>query len=656
MFHLNVRLSHKIAAIGVCGIAGLLIVGAAYGIGDATQARYESVNAEALSTYRLADMIMIELLEARRSEKDFIIRSDEKYAARQVELAKSITGNLDALKARLQAGEQQELAQKTDGVRAGFETYAKNFAALADARRKLGLDENSGLEGVLRGSVHNIEDKLKEFDEPKLNADMLTLRRHEKDFMLRRDVKYADQLKASAGQFAATLSHTNLPAAAKDDISQKLANYQKDFTSWVTTAQTVVGFQKAMSEAYASIEPQIEAMMQGISKIRNDAQAARDAVQAATRLQIEIAIVTITLLVGVLAFFIGRAVSKPLGAMTSTMQTLAAGNLEVTIPGSDRTDEIGEMAHAVEVFKVNAIERIRLESEQKQAELRMAAQRKVDMHKLADDFQAAVGTIIDTVSSASTELEAAAGTLTQTADTTQKLSTTVAAASEQASSNVQSVAAASEQLSGSVNEIARQVQEATRIANNAVQQAQKTDARIAQLSQAAARIGDVVKLITGVAEQTNLLALNATIEAARAGDAGKGFAVVAHEVKALAAQTAKATDEISTQIAGMQSATQDSVAAIKEIGDTIGRISEISTTVAAAVEEQGAATQEISRNVQQAAQGTSEVAANITTVSRGANETGSASTQVLSSAQSLSHESNHLKLEVDKFLNTVRAA
>jgi methyl-accepting chemotaxis protein len=278
------------------------------------------------------------------------------------------------------------------------------------------------------------------------------------------------------------------------------------------------------------------------------------------------------------------------------------------------------------------------------------------LNRLADSFNQTIGAIVETVSSASTELEDSASTLTKTAETTQQLSSKVATASEEASTNVQTVAAATEEMNTSVNEIARQVQLSSEIAAQAVKQAEKTDVRIAELSQAATRIGDVVKLITSVAEQTNLLALNATIEAARAGEAGKGFAVVAQEVKALAAQTAKATDEIGSQITGMQKATQESVTAIKEISATISRISEIASTIAAAVEEQGAATKEISRNVQEAAKGTAQVAANITEVNRGAGDTGSASSQVLSSAQSLSNESNHLKVEVEKFLNTVRAA
>jgi methyl-accepting chemotaxis protein len=359
---------------------------------------------------------------------------------------------------------------------------------------------------------------------------------------------------------------------------------------------------------------------------------------------------------GVIAFVTARAIATPIQGMTQSMDKLAKGDMSVVVPGVGRHDEIGDMAGAVQVFKDNMIETERLRAEQTETEKRVAVQRKADMNRLANEFQAAVGNIVETVSSASTELEASATSLTKTAEMTQSLSTTVAAASEEASANVNSVASASEELASSVHEIARQVQESSKIAGDAVKQAQKTDARINELSKAAGRIGDVVKLITSVAEQTNLLALNATIEAARAGEAGKGFAVVAHEVKALAAQTAKATDEISTQIAGMQTATEDSVLAIKEIGGTIGRISEIASAIAAAVEEQGAATQEISRNVQQAAQGTAEVATNITSVNRGASETGSASSQVLSSAQSLSNESNHLKVEVDKFLATVRAA
>jgi len=364
----------------------------------------------------------------------------------------------------------------------------------------------------------------------------------------------------------------------------------------------------------------------------------------------------IMLVTGVLAFLVTQRMAAALRAMTGAMGRIAAGDFAVAIPGIGRRDEIGEMAAAVDVFKVTGTEKERLQAEQKAAETRAGAERKALMHRIAGEFEAAIGKIISMVSSTSTELEAAAGTLTATADTTQTLSGVVTAASEEASTNVQAVASASNELTASVDEISRQVTDSSNIANEAVKQAGRTDQRMTELSQAASRIGDVVKLITAIAEQTNLLALNATIEAARAGEAGKGFAVVAQEVKALAAQTARATGEISTQISGMQAATQDSVAAIKEIGGTIGHSAEIAATIAAAVEEQGAATQEIARNIHQAAHGTTEVASNIAEVNRGAGETGSAATQVLSSAQALAKESSRLEVEVEKFLRTVRAA
>lgn len=359
----------------------------------------------------------------------------------------------------------------------------------------------------------------------------------------------------------------------------------------------------------------------------------------------------------VLAWLIGRAISRPVVGLCAGMRELADGNFEVVLPGLGRGDEVGDMAQAVETFKVKAEQKARAEAEAKAQQDQIAAQqRRADMIKLADSFESAVGEIVETVSSASTELEASASTLTATAERSQELTTMVAAASEEASTNVQSVASATEELSSSVNEISRQVQESARIANDAVDQARNTNDRVAELSKAASRIGDVVDLINTIAGQTNLLALNATIEAARAGEAGRGFAVVASEVKALAEQTAKATGEIGQQIASIQAATQESVGAIKEISGTIERLSEISSTIAAAVEEQGAATQEISRNVQQAAQGTMQVSSNITDVQRGASETGSASAQVLGAAKSLSGESERLKREVSKFLGSVRAA
>jgi methyl-accepting chemotaxis protein len=362
----------------------------------------------------------------------------------------------------------------------------------------------------------------------------------------------------------------------------------------------------------------------------------------------------ITIGLGSALYLVGD-VARAIASIITPMHALGRGDLSANVPHQGEKTEIGKMADALQVFKDALIaKKAADEAAATEAEAKIQRGHRVDA--ITRDFEAMVGEMVSSLSSASTELEAAANTLTSTADTTQQLSGSAASASREVSDNVQSVAAASEEITSSVNEISRQVQESSRIAQSAVEQAQTTDTSIAALSQAAGRIGDVVKLINAVAEQTNLLALNATIEAARAGEAGRGFAVVASEVKALAAQTAKATEEISTQIEGMQSATESSVSAIREIGKTIGSISEISAAIAAAVEEQGAATKEIARNMQEAAKLSTQVASNVTDVNKGAGETGSASTQVLASAQSLSKESGQLRLEVDKFLTAMRAA
>ena len=408
---------------------------------------------------------------------------------------------------------------------------------------------------------------------------------------------------------------------------------------------------KAGNEAEAILEKDIELNDKGAA---NDTRAAEETYSSV--LMWLAVIVGLAILAGAaVSFYVIRDISAGIASIVEPMQALGKGDLSAEVPHRGEKTEIGQMADALQIFKEALIaKRAADEAAAKDAEAKIERGRRVD--NITRDFEQMIGDIVNNVSSASSQLEASAGTLSTTAKRSQELSTTVAAASEEASTNVQSVASATEELSSSVNEISRQVQESARMASNAVGQARSTTDRVGELSKAATRIGDVIELINTIAGQTNLLALNATIEAARAGEAGRGFAVVASEVKALAEQTAKATGEIGQQINGIQAATQDSVNAIKDISGTIEKLSEISSTIAAAVEEQGAATQEISRNVQQAAQGTQQVSSNITDVQRGATETGSASSQVLSAAQSLSGDSNRLKLEVGKFLNTVRAA
>ncbi|MEH2494556.1 methyl-accepting chemotaxis protein [Bradyrhizobium sp. AZCC 1678] len=441
------------------------------------------------------------------------------------------------------------------------------------------------------------------------------------------------------------------------EISVLLEEYQKSLAKLVDNAKEIDELTLEMTESAAAINKGSAAMKSDLLADQKRLEAESDATIGETERLILMLAAGGFVLGGLLALLLGKGISRPMTAMCSAMRELAAGNFEVVLPGLGRKDELGEMASAVEEFKVQAIARAERDAATQEAQNKAASEaRRAELIRFADEFERAVGAIVANVSSSAVQLEAAAGTLTRTAETTQSLSSQVAGASEEASSNMQSVASATEELSASVDEIGRRVKESSQIAEAAVRQAEQTDGRIGKLSRAAQEIGDVVKLITAIAEQTNLLALNATIEAARAGDAGRGFAVVASEVKSLASQTAKATDEISNHISGMQGATQESVAAIKEIGGTIGKISDIAATIASAVEQQSSATQEIARSVQNVAQGTTEAAANVMHVNRGATETGSASEEVLNSARTLSSESTRLREELDRFMANIRAA
>ena len=497
-----------------------------------------------------------------------------------------------------------------------------------------------------------------------IERDYQTIRAYSWRYLTTRDAailqSIADAEKRATGAFATLRGAVaGIPA-----IMQPIEALEQGFNSYVTTSQAVLALNDRVDEivdkeslplAAAAITLVREAIDAAEARVK-EAQAAAHAASGFGEMVVYGMVgLLIVVLVGSAIYAI-FGIARPLSAMTRAMDKIGQGALDTEIPSAGRGDELGEQSTVLGVFRDGLAEAKRLREETARAEVEAAAKRKADMLALAEQFEAAVGKIVEMVSSAATELQAAAQSLTATSEETAAQAAAVAAAAEEAATNVQTVAAAVEELAASASEIGQQVSQSTNVASRAVGEAGETNTRMTSLRADADKIGAIVGLIGDIAAQTNLLALNATIESARAGEAGKGFAVVAQEVKSLAEQTSKATAEISAQIGGMQGSTEDAVVAISNVGRTIGDINGIAAAIVAAVEEQGATTAAVARNVQQAAMGTNEVTTNIAAVLQAAEVSSSAATQVLSSASELARQSETLRGEVRKFVDHVRAA
>jgi methyl-accepting chemotaxis protein len=616
----------------------------------------------------LARNIDRELISYRSLAQYYVVtgKEDDGKAALKAEAALK-----DAIDQSMKGTTNPARLEQVTKLAREFRTFTKIFADILRVKQESALlTQNQLARGgnSLRYKLDDLASNAAEAELPavELGAKQVTTQFQAAIALANTFVINSDQTVATSAQARLKFVENSLKAisttnekivAALKEVSSLLDEYRQTFTKLIENSKSIAELTTEMHESAEAIVKGAGAMK---ANLVSDQQRLEQESNA-TIGEIERLILMLAaggfLLGGTLALLLGKGISRPMTAMCKAMRELAGGNFDVVLPGLGRKDELGEMAGAVEEFKVQAVAKAERDAMTQEAQNKASSTaRRAELIRFADDFEAAVGAIVSNVSASAVQLETAAGTLTRTAETTQGLSNQVAGASEEASSNMQSVASATEELSTSVDEIGRRVRESNKIAEAAVLQAEQTDGRIGKLSRAAQEIGDVVKLITAIAEQTNLLALNATIEAARAGDAGRGFAVVASEVKSLASQTAKATDEISSHILGMQGATQESVAAIKEIGGTIGQISDIASSIASAVEQQGSATQEIARSVQNVAQGTKEAAANIMQVNRGATETGSASEEVLNSARTLSTESARLREELDRFMANIRAA
>lgn len=513
---------------------------------------------------------------------------------------------------------------------------ARSLYLASSANEKVSRAHQLTYEAVTASDPNDIAEQIKEADQEFAAFDQIMV---ELDVLISRSQPTFDKAVAAMRAYRASVADVRKLAVANRDVEADTL-LDSDAT-------------QAFDQCDDALGKLIQDQLDDLAASANEANSLYD--WSFKRILAASVLGTVAVFLAVL-WTVRSQVTGPLNRMTSIMGTLAAGHLDVTIEGSERRDEIGRIAGALQVFKENGMQMRRMQAEQEELKGEAEHERKTAMLKLADSFESSVKGIVETVASAATEMQSTASVMTHTADTTSRQATMVAAASEEASANVQTVAAATEELSSSIAEIGRQINSSSRIAGQAVSEAERTNETMKMLVQAAEQIGQVVELINSIAGQTNLLALNATIEAARAGEAGKGFAVVASEVKTLATQTARATEEIQTKVKEIQGATGGAQAAIDGIGRTIGQMNEITTTIAAAIEEQSAATRDISSNVSQAARGTEEVSANITGVTQAAGETGAAASQVLGASEGLAREAEKLRGEVASFIATIRAA
>lgn len=558
---------------------------------------------------------------------------------------------------------RKKLADQSSSIGKLLEKAAFDVNEIVAARKVAGLSEKEGLKGELRTAVKTVEGKLKEFGKSNGNVNldkamvaMLMLRRHEKDYMLRNQSKYVDKFNQRIDEFFSVLSEPSIPADLRNDITPLMKDYQAKFTTWVAANTKVLGKLEVartdiggMILKLVELEEEAEAHFKSILIEKHEVEAFVQMIAT-----IIIAITSILFLSG--GYLVIRSITVPIREVTSAMSEITKGNLHVEIPAKKQNDEIGKLCDIAEVLRDSVRSQREHEAEEMEKQKQAEAEKRRMMVQLADDFDRHVSGIVSSVSTSSQQLNNTAGVMSAVADKTSNEATSASAASQQTLNNVQTVASATEEMSGTFAEMSHQITVASDAAQEAVGKVGETSQQVQSLAEIASRIGQVVEMISSIAEQTNLLALNATIESARAGEAGKGFAVVAGEVKDLAGQTSKATEEIASQISEIQTATQRASHSMEDVNVVIQKVEEISSAIAAAMEEQNSTTQEIASNVHQAANGSQLVNDNVINVTQASQEASAASGEVMQAAQSLGQQAEILQTEVGNFIARVRAS
>lgn len=637
--------------VAVLSLSGVIAVGAICLFGLRQEARVQQTADTSATLATNASELSENFLQARQLATEFLQKHKEEVVTRHGTIMQTIGDNLAGIEMIVASFPEGDPVKQSSGLRATVNLYATRFNNVVAARRLVGLNENDGLQGKLRSAVHTVEKRLNELDHPKLSVLMLMMRRHEKDFMLRGDEKYGNDLKKRVTEFNTALKNSGIADGIRTALESLIDDYQRHFLAFMLGQSTLNEEAEDLVQVYDRSRPQLVALrtlsLERYTAAKADAESVRLMMLWATALAI--------LLSMTFAIYFGRRISRPLTAMAQAMQQVAGGNLDIEISARSGRDEIGAMSSAFAVFHQQMIENRRRTQEQAAHREQSETERRRLLLDIAGQFEAEVGRAVEMVLSGARDVDRSAAEVTKVVEDISLRAAAVTKTSGDTSRNVQNVASATEQFAASLNEISGQVNRYADMASRAKDDTEQTNAIVASLAETVAQIGSITDVINGIAKQTNLLALNATIEAARAGEAGRGFAVVASEVKTLANQVAHATESIVAQIATIQSSTGKASGAIQKVEQSIQHINQIATSIAATIGQQHDAIKEIASQTSVAANGTATVSEHITEVCDKARRASASMEDAMRTAQEMTRHSLDLKGAMSRFLSEVRS-